>query len=146
MKKKLFAIALLIVAFPTFGQQAKPPHKTDKTPQPKAAQMRAKATALGIALTWVASTTVAGTGQTITYNLFRGTTSGGESYTTPINSTAIAGVTYTDNAVTSGQYCYTAEAVLTAGTLVENSVPSAEVCAAIPAPPAAPTGLTTTVQ
>jgi len=52
----------------------------------------------------------------VTYNVFRGTSKGGEG-TTPINSTAISGVAYTDTNVTSGQsYFYTVEAVNSGGS------------------------------
>jgi hypothetical protein len=78
-----------------------------------------------VALSWTASATSG-----VTYNVFRGTSSGAES-TTPLNTTAISGTTYSDANVTSGQtYYYTVEAVNSAGS----SAPSNEASAAIPTP------------
>lgn len=64
-----------------------------------------------VLLQWTASTTAG-----VTYNVFRGTSSGGEG-TSPVNSSAISGTTYTDTNVTSGQsYFYTVEAVDSGGS------------------------------
>ena len=52
-----------------------------------------------VILTWTASVTSGIAG----YNVYRGTTSGGES-STPLNSTPINGTTYTDENVTAGAY------------------------------------------
>jgi hypothetical protein len=77
-------------------------------------------------LTWAASVTA-----NVTYNVYRGSTSGGEDMTTPINPSAISALSYTDSNVTAGsQYFYVVEAVDGSG----NSVPSNEVMATIPTP------------
>ena len=77
-----------------------------------------------VALTWNTSPTSGING----YNVFRGTASGAEG-TTPLNSSPISGLTYTDTTVVSGQtYFYVVTAVNSAG----NSVPSNEVPASIP--------------
>jgi len=87
-----------------------------------------------VALSWTAST-----GAT-SYNVYRGTTSGGES-TTPIAS-GIATTSYSDPSVTNGsKYYYKVAAVNTAGT----GALSAEASATPePAIPSAPAGLTAT--
>jgi fibronectin type 3 domain-containing protein len=62
------------------------------------------------------------------YNIYRAATSGGYG-TTPVNSSPVSGVTYTDTSVVSGQtYFYVATAV-DAGT---QSTDSNEVQAIIP--------------
>jgi fibronectin type 3 domain-containing protein len=61
----------------------------------------------------------------VTYNVYRGTSSGGES-TTPLNPSQITTTSYTDTNVTHGTtYYYIVEAVDSAG----NSSPSNEVSA-----------------
>ena len=78
-----------------------------------------------VLLQWTASTTAG-----VTYNVFRGTSSGGEG-TTPINSSPVSATSYTDTNVTSGQeYFYTVEAVDSGGS----SAPSNEAHANIPTP------------
>ncbi|HEY6465962.1 MAG TPA: choice-of-anchor D domain-containing protein [Candidatus Acidoferrales bacterium] len=78
-----------------------------------------------VVLTWDASPTGG-----VTYNVFRGTTSSGES-TTPINPSSITSLTYTDTNVTPGStYYYTVEAVDSAGA----STPSNQASAKIPSP------------
>jgi hypothetical protein len=78
-----------------------------------------------VMLTWSASPTGG-----VTYNVFRGTSSGGEG-TTPINPSAITSLTFTDTNVTPGTtYYYTVEAVDSAGS----SAPSNEASATIPNP------------
>jgi len=58
-------------------------------------------------LSWTASSTSGIVG----YDIYRGTTSGGES-STPLNSTPVSGTTFTDEAVTAGTtYFYTVTAV-----------------------------------
>jgi titin len=54
-----------------------------------------------VILTWTASPTIGVAG----YNVYRGTTSGGES-ATPINSAPINGTTYMDENVTAGATYY----------------------------------------
>ena len=78
-----------------------------------------------VVLTWSASPTGG-----VTYNVFRGTSAGGEG-TTPINTSPITLLTFTDTNVTPGTtYYYTIEAVDSAGS----SAPSNEATAAIPNP------------
>ena len=78
-----------------------------------------------VVLTWNASPTGG-----VTYNVFRGTTTGAEG-TTPINTSSIASLNYTDANVTPGTtYYYTVEAVNSAGS----SAPSNEAPAAVPTP------------
>jgi len=85
-----------------------------------------------INLSWTApSGTVTG------YNVYRGTTSGGES-TTPV-AAGLAVASYADMNVAAGTtYYYTVAASNSAGT----GPASAEASAAVPMPPSAPTGLT----
>ncbi len=78
-----------------------------------------------VVLTWEASPTGG-----VTYNVFRGTASGAEG-TTPINTSPIPALTYTDANVTPGTgYYYTVEAVDSGGS----SGPSNEAAARIPSP------------
>ena len=78
-----------------------------------------------VVLTWSASPT-----NGVTYNVFRGTSSGGEG-ATPVNTSPITTLTFTDTNVTPGTtYYYTVEAVDSGGS----SDPSNEVSAAIPNP------------
>ena len=95
------------------------------------AQVVAKATAHSVTLTWTASTTTGVTG----YNIYRGTTAGGENYTTPLNSALVTGTTYVDTTVSPlTTYYYTAEAYCPTCT-PNSSVPSNEVSAAVPGNP-----------
>jgi len=78
-----------------------------------------------VQLQWTASATSG-----VTYNIYRGTSSGGES-TTALNSSAISGTTYADTNVTAGQeYYYTVQALDSGGS----SAPSNEASAQIPTP------------
>ena len=78
-----------------------------------------------VVLTWNASPTGG-----VSYNIFRGTSSGGEG-TTPINTSSITSLTFTDANITPGStYYYTVEAVDSAGS----SSPSNEASARIPSP------------
>lgn len=78
-----------------------------------------------VVLTWSASPTGG-----VTYNVFRGSTSGDEG-TTPINTASITSLTYTDTNVTPGStYYYTVEAVDAAGS----STPSNQASAQVPSP------------
>jgi hypothetical protein len=77
-------------------------------------------------LTWTASTT-----PSVTYNVYRATTSTGP-FTTPLNSSAITGVTYKDTTVAAGQtYYYAVAAVAAGGAQSANTSP---VQAIIPTP------------
>lgn len=76
-----------------------------------------------VLLQWSASSTPG-----VTYNVFRGTSQGGEG-TTPINTSSVSGTTYRDANVNSGtNYFYTVEAVDSNGS----SAPSNEAEASIP--------------
>jgi hypothetical protein len=78
-----------------------------------------------VVLNWTASPTGG-----VTYNIFRGTTAGGEG-TTPVNAAPVTTTTYTDSNVTAGvNYFYTVEAVNSAGS----SAPSNEASATVPTP------------
>ena len=81
-----------------------------------------------VILAWTASATPGVLG----YNLYRGTTSGGES-SAPLNSTPMEGATYTDENVTAGaKYYYVVTAVASNGvTLSEDSN---EAAATVPSP------------
>jgi fibronectin type 3 domain-containing protein len=85
-----------------------------------------------VTLNWTAST-----GAT-SYNVYRGTTAGGES-ATPL-ATGITSVSYSDTAVSNGmRYYYTVAAAGIAGTGVQSTEVSAT---PEPPPPTAPTGVT----
>ena len=76
-------------------------------------------------LSWTASTTSGVVG----YNVYRGTTSGGES-STPLNSSPVSGTTFMDESVTAGStYYYVVTAVGSDG--VQSSV-SGEVSVTVP--------------
>ena len=78
-----------------------------------------------VILSWAAS----GTSGVVGYNVYRGTTSGGES-STPLNSTPINGTTYVDANVTAGAtYYYSVTAVGPDGA---QSAASAETVATVP--------------
>jgi hypothetical protein len=84
----------------------------------------------GVPLTWTASITpaqyVAG------YNVYRGTTPGGENLATPINSSVVTADAYLDINVTAGvTYYYVVETVGVSG---QQSVPSNEATATVPSP------------
>jgi fibronectin type 3 domain-containing protein len=86
-----------------------------------------------VTLNWTAPTGA------VSYNVYRGTSSGGES----LLATGVTTTTYADKAVTNGQtYYYFVTAVNSNIPPVPNeSAPSAEVSTTPAAPPAAPTGL-----
>ena len=78
-----------------------------------------------VVLTWDASLTTG-----VTYNVFRGTTSGGEG-TTPVNTSPVASLSYTDTSVSPGtKYYYYVEAVDSGGS----SAASNEAPASVPSP------------
>jgi len=81
-----------------------------------------------VMLSWTASTTPGVMG----YNVYRGTTSGGES-ATPLNSSPITSTTYTDENVTAGAtYYYHVTAI--ASNDVTQSAASNETSATVPSP------------
>jgi hypothetical protein len=116
---KYFALAVMLVATTSVCAQV--------TPQ--------------AALTWVAPTTGCGggTNQVCTYNVLRGTTSGGET----AYASGITTLSYTDTNVTAGSTYYY---VITATNGVGTGPVSNEAKAVIPVAPAAPSGLTVTTQ
>ena len=94
--------------------------------------------AVNLAWTAPADTDIAG------YNIYRGTTIGGEG-SIPINSSLVTGVTYSDNTgVTGTPYYYVVKTVDTSG----NSSPASSEVTGTPladtTPPATPTGLSAT--
>jgi fibronectin type 3 domain-containing protein len=90
-----------------------------------------------VVLAWTASTTSG-----VTYNVYRGTVSGGPY--TKLNSSPISNLTYTDTTGTGGTaYFYVATAVDANGF---ESVFSNQVSATFLASPAPPTGLTATAN
>lgn len=103
------------------------------TPPPVPTSLAAQGNDGSVSLTWNPST-----GAT-SYNLYRGTTAGGEG-STPINATPITGTTYNDTAVTNGTtYFYVVRAVNNAGSSGDSNEASATPAAA--QPPPAPTQL-----
>jgi hypothetical protein len=98
-----------------------------------------------VMLSWTASTSAAGCVSPCTfgYNVYRGTTAGGENLSTPLNgSTPITALTFQDTSVAVGTssvtYFYVIEAVETSGGVTLASANSNEVSATFPALPAAP--------
>lgn len=90
-------------------------------------------------LTWGASTpgTCAGT-PTLAYNVFRGTTAGGEG-TTPLNATPLTVLTFSDTTVALGTtYFYKVQATEVCGNFTLLSAFSNEVTAIFPSAPTAP--------
>ncbi len=66
------------------------------------------------------------------YNVYRGTTPGGEDLSTPINTSVVAGDAYLDISVAAGAtYYYVVETV---GVNGQQSVPSNEASSTIPSP------------
>lgn len=96
-------------------------------------------------ISWVASLSTCTTG--LGYNLYKGVTSGGEVYTTPINTSLITTLSYSDSSVVAGTtYYYTLESFCSSDN-PSSSVPSSEVQAVIPGnQPLPPTGITVTAQ
>lgn len=82
-----------------------------------------------LTLTWMESTP-----SVTSFNIYRGTTPGGENYATPLATVQGAVLLYKDTAVALGtSYCYTVTAVLSV-----ESQPSNEVCMTVPVPPNPP--------
>jgi fibronectin type 3 domain-containing protein len=78
-----------------------------------------------VVLLWTPSSTSGVVG----YNVYRGTTSGGES-STPLNSTPVSGTTFTDESVTAGSTYY--YVVTTVGSDDTQSPASAESSSTVP--------------
>lgn len=106
-------------------------------------------------LNWVASTSascltsVPATCTAFGYNVYRGTSPGGESIT-PENSLPVTSVAYSDPVILPGTtvtYYYIVEAVeTTSDGITQLSVPSNEVSVTFQAAPAPPTNVTATKQ
>jgi len=91
----------------------------------------------GINLTWTE-----GTGG-CSFNVYKGTTTGGENYSAPYASVGVGVLAFLDQTGTAGtKYYYTVTAVLSG---IESS-PSAEASATFPNVPSAPTAVTATPQ
>ena len=107
----------------------------------------ARAQAHSATLTWTESTTCASP-CTITFNVFRGTSPGGES-STPLNASPLTVMSYVDT-VTLGSsaqtFYYTVKAVETSGSIVQTSAPSTEVSGTFPSSTIAAPTVTITVQ
>jgi hypothetical protein len=118
MKYVLFSI--LVFTGSMLGQSSACPAPTPGSPH--------------VCLTITASTSTGVTG----YNVYKSSTTGGENYAIPLNSTPISPTTlsYYDTTCALGSTCfYTATAIGTGGVL---SPPSPEASAQVPVPPAAP--------
>lgn len=93
-------------------------------------------------LAWTASTTTGAT-----YNVFRGTTSGGES-TIPLNAAPLTVLTYTDPVTLTSStqtIFYCVEAVeTTSGVTASSACSAAEVSVTFPGTPSSPSGVTGT--
>ena len=103
-------------------------------PQPAPVGLASQPGNATVSLSWTAVTGATG------YNVYRGTSSGGET-ATPLNASPLASASYTDSGVVNGtSYYYEVTAVNAGG----ESVPSNEASAtpALPPAPAAPTGVT----
>jgi hypothetical protein len=126
MKRLVLAVLLLCSIV---SAQTKKPVQAKKAPAHKA--LKATAGVHTVTLTWLASAAKGVTG----YNVYRGTTAGGENYSTPVNSTLVNGLTFTDSTVSAmTQYFYTAKAFCPTCT-PNASVPSNEVTATTPGDP-----------
>jgi hypothetical protein len=128
MKIAMVCVLLLSMLFP---------HKDKK-------KLIAKATPHSVALSCTAPS-----GNVTGYNFYRGTTSGGENYSAPINGASLVPTcSYTDLNVTAlATYFYTVKASCLTCTIVLSN-PSNEFQATIPADPqiSPPTGLTAVSQ
>jgi len=127
--KKVLATIILVSTF-AFAQSA----KVQQKPQSPALKGVFPGTQHQVVLSWTASTTSG-----VTYNVWRGTTTGTETK----YQSGISGVTYTDTAVNSGSVYYY---YVTAQLGTTESSGSNEVNATIPTNPAPPTGLSATSQ
>jgi hypothetical protein len=102
-----------------------------------------------IVLSWTASTSQAGCTSSCSfgYNVYMGTSAGGENLQTPVNTSPISSnsyivpITLTANPQT---FYVVVEAVETSGGVTAFSVPSSEISATFPGTPAPPTNVTTT--
>lgn len=113
--KKILVIAFLLVTSMSFGQG-----------------LKAKAITHQVSLSWTATTSSC-TG-TVGYNIYKGTTPGGES-STPVNTTLISGLSYVDTAVTPlASYSYNAKAFCSTSSPSLSAV-SNEVTVVIPGDP-----------
>lgn len=109
---KRFAIVLAVLSILCSSAQAQRFHRRKVSAQ---AKPKATATLHGVTVTWAASPSTTNgdcvSPCVITYNVFRGTVSGGENLTTPINSAPIAALTFIDsNVVVGNTYVYEIQA------------------------------------
>jgi hypothetical protein len=145
MAKRLLSLnllaALLALAVPASARPA--PHPA---PAPRAAA--ASGPGCGVAahcttLSWT-ETTVPPAGYTLTFNVYRGTTAGGES-STPINSAPLTSTNYVDPVTLTGvaqTFYYTVQAVET-GAIAQQAT-SSEVSATFPGILSAPAAAVST--
>jgi hypothetical protein len=99
----------------------------------------------GVTIAWGASSCSAAAPATCSsfgYNVFEGPGPGQES-TTPLNSSLISGLTFSDNGQSMNAYlgttrCYVVQAQEVISGLTLSSASSSEVCFSFPTPPAAP--------
>jgi fibronectin type 3 domain-containing protein len=118
MKRLLLALIVAMLSMTALGQGLPCPAPTPGAPH--------------VCLTWTASTTAG-----VTYNVYRAITAGGENFSVPLNTSPITAVFFYDTTVAIGTtYFYKVVAVGTGGVL---SLPTPEVQAQIPVPPASPT-------
>lgn len=144
MRTILSCLILSIVALATLGSQL------FAQPQP---QLTATASICGtgnhcVVLNWTASSDGAAN-PTLGYNVYKGSTAGGENISTPLNGTTLSATncptsgacTFTDNSVSVGQNVFYVVKASLNGT---ESVASNEI--SVKVSPAAPSGLTAQVQ
>lgn len=95
---------------------------------------------VAVCVSWAAVTANinGGTITGVTYNLYRATTAGGESFTTPLNPTPLTTTFYSDTTVltTTPVTTYYYKIIAVAGGI--QSAPSSEVSAQVPVPPSTP--------
>jgi hypothetical protein len=141
MKSKIVVMVLALLLFGGIVAAAPAMEPLPLPPLPSA--MLPPPTGHAVVLTWVASTSAAACvapNCTFAYNVFKGTAAGAES-STPLNSTPLTALTYTDAITLTSSiqsYFYYVEAVETASGITSPSVPSNEVSATFPGVPAAP--------
>lgn len=127
--KRIFLMLAVLLSTCAFAQAGSPCSVQPTPGQPH------------VCLTFVGSTTPGAA-----VNIYRSTTSKGQDYSKPLNTTPLLSITlfFYDSTTTIGStYFYTAAAVGTGGAL---SLPSPEVSAQIPVPPSSPTTLAATID
>lgn len=154
MRKVITLMLLFVASFAAaqhVDQKVIPPHELPHSQKlnNRRASVRVKATAHSTTLNWNASTGTSCAG-TLGYWVYSGATSGGENFSTPLNTTALTVLSFVDTNVVALQ---TKFYVLKAGCSSSTaglSVPSAEVKATTPADvdpaPNPPTGVSAVAQ